>query len=98
MVVDNRAFGVFQYRRKRFDFVRNVGVAEHGPVEQLAKFFRVELLRQFQQFEQVDNLVVAPVADIAPWVVWFLHLPIGLYPSAVDALTNLAMMFSIKAG
>ena len=36
----------------------------------------MEIARQFEQLEQVDDLVIAPIADVAPGVVGFLDLPV----------------------
>ena len=35
------------------------------------------LLQNLQQLEQIDDLVIAPVADMCPWVGWINDLPIN---------------------
>ncbi len=48
-------------------------------MQQLLEPGRMKLLRQFEQFQQVDDLVVPPVADIAPGILRILDLPIDAF-------------------
>ena len=68
--------GVPQQVAEGTDPVRHVRVAEQGTVQQRGQTVRVEVARQLQQLEQVDDLVVAPVPDVAPGVVRLLDLPV----------------------
>ena len=36
-------------------------------------------LADFQQFEQINDLVVTPITDIGPWVFGFDHLPVDSF-------------------
>ena len=56
--------------------IRNGGVGEDGAAEPGAGEARVEAGGPFEEFEQVDGLVVAPVADGSPVIVRLGDLPI----------------------
>ena len=78
-VIDHRVLGVFEQGLERFDPVRHVGVAEHRFAQQGAQPIGVKRARQFEQFEQVNDLMIAPVTDIAPRIVGFLDLPVDTF-------------------
>ncbi|MDH5226233.1 MAG: hypothetical protein OEW50_02355, partial [Gammaproteobacteria bacterium] len=48
------------------DPIRHVRVAVDGPAQQFAEASRMELSGLFQELQQVDDLVIAPVADVTP--------------------------------
>ena len=60
----------------RRDAVRHVGVREDGPVDERLQPTGVEPARRLQELDQVDHLVVAPVADVRPRVRRLGHLPV----------------------
>ncbi len=66
IVEDDRIVPVFQQRGVRFDPIRNVGMAENPAPQQGRKLVQMELVRDLQEFLQVDDLVVAPVANVSP--------------------------------
>jgi hypothetical protein len=73
----------------RLEPVGHVGKAEQRAVPQVRQQRRVVCLAGFQQLEQVDHLVVAPVADVAPGVVGVDHLPVDAV--AADAVGVVAI-------
>ena len=69
VVVIDGVLGVLQERLMRFDPVRDVGVNERVVLEVVLQFLGVVRLQELEELEQVDDLVVAPVADVRPGVV-----------------------------
>ena len=61
---------------------------------------------ELQEFQKVDDLVVAPVADVAPGIVRLLDFPVdplladpvGVVAVYVVALRNLAITLSTNSG
>lgn len=58
------------------DAVGDVGVGEGAAVEEGGEVVGGEVAGGFEELEEVDDLVVAPVADVAPGVVRFCDLPL----------------------
>ena len=59
----------------RLDFIRHVGMAEHAVIQHRRKPPRVQLRGGFQQFQQVNNLMIAPIADIRPGIFRLRNFP-----------------------
>ena len=64
---------------ERLDSIRHVGVAEDRFVQQIAEPVGMKRPGQLQQFLQIDNLVIAPVTDVAPRIVGFLDFPVDAF-------------------
>ena len=62
------------------DPIRHVCITEDGPVQERAEACRMKLPGLFQELQQIDDLVVAPVADVTPWIVRFIDLPVDSFP------------------
>ena len=69
--------------------VGHIGKAEHGLVPQPLQQAGAMGLYGFQQLQQVDDLVVAPVADVAPGVCLVFHFPVDAV--AADAVGVVAI-------
>jgi hypothetical protein len=67
---------VVEHGRVWRDAVGHVRVAEDPTLEQRFERARVEAHRDLQQLLQVDDLVVAPIADVGPRVARLGHLPL----------------------
>ncbi len=67
-----------------FDAIRHVGMAEDAPVQVFLESAWVKPGAGFHQFEQVDDLMVAPVTDVRPGVIGFWHFPVD--PVVGDAI------------
>jgi hypothetical protein len=61
------------------DTVGHVRVAEYRPAKQLAQPRRMELPGKLEELQQVDDLVVAPVADVAPGIAGILDFPVDSF-------------------
>ena len=73
----------------RLEAVGQVGKAVQRTVPQAVQQLRVVGLRGLQELQQVDHLVVAPVADVAPGVVVLDDLPVDAV--AADAIGVVAV-------
>ncbi|CAI8437392.1 MAG: Uncharacterised protein [Cryomorphaceae bacterium] len=72
----NRIFRVFHDRAVRLDLVRHIRVDKKVIVEVVAQRTRLVLLDKFEEFQQVDDLMIPPVADVRPRVVRFDRFPV----------------------
>ncbi len=61
------------------DPIGDVGVDEDGPAEEPGHAAWVVLLEPLDEAGEVDDLVVAPVADVRPGVVRVVHLPVEAF-------------------
>ena len=73
----------------RLNAIRHVRMTENPPLQQAFQRAGVKLRRNFQQFLQVNDLMVAPVADIRPRVVRLRNFPFN--PLARDAVRIVAV-------
>ena len=71
----NRRVPVAQNFLIWLDFIRHVGVAEHAVIQHRGKPPRMQLRGGFQQFQQVNNLMIAPIADIRPGIFRLRNFP-----------------------
>ena len=60
----------------RFEPVRHVGKSILSLVEQSAQRIRIMLVTNLQQAQQIDDLMVSPIADVRPRVLRFDHFPV----------------------
>ena len=67
---------VVEHGRVGRDPVGNVRVAEDAALQQVGQRAGIEARRDLQELLQVDDLVVAPVADVGPRVALVRHLPL----------------------
>ena len=88
-IEDDRVVGVHEQVLVRLDPVGDVGVAEDAPLEQRVEGARVVGVRHLEQLLQVDDLVVAPVADVRPRVVGLGDFPLD--PVAGDPVRVVAV-------
>ena len=72
----DRVARIFEQRAVRLDAIRNVGVGEHASRQQPRHGAGMVARRNFQQLQEVDHLVIAPIADVRPRVVRVQHLPV----------------------
>ena len=79
VIEDHRVLRIFEKIFEGLYAIGNVGIAEYRLVQQLPQPCRMKLLRQFEQFQQVNNLVVPPVSDVAPGVIGLLYFPIDTF-------------------
>ena len=75
VVVIDGVLGVLKERVVGLDPVRDVGVDERVVLEAVLEFLGVVVLQELQELQEVDDLVVTPVADVRPRVVWLDGLP-----------------------
>ena len=75
MIEIDRVFGVLQQRFVRLDAVGDIGVDKGVVLEVLLEFLGIVGPQELQEFEQIDDLVVAPVTNVGPRVVRFDGLP-----------------------
>ena len=73
----------------RLQAVGDVGKAEQRAVPVTLQQPGCMGLRCLKQLEQIDHLVVAPIADVAPWVVVLDDLPVDA--GATDAVGVVAV-------
>ena len=67
---------VGQHLAVRPETVRHIGIGKNRLRPQPLQFVRMHLLRYLQQLLQVDNLMIAPIANIGPRVFRLWHLPL----------------------
>ena len=60
--------------------VRHVGIDKQVPGQEALHFPGMITDRQLEQFQQVVDLVIAPVADVGPGVIRLQHLPVDAVP------------------
>ena len=89
LIERHRGLGVGHLLRVGLEAVGHIRKAEQRAVPQPAQQHGVVRLRSFHQFQQVDYLVIPPVADIAPGVVGLDGLPINA--CAADAVGVVAV-------
>ena len=75
-VVNYRILRIGQQFAIRANLVRHVRVGEDGATEHGLQSVGKKLLQYLKELQQVDNLVVSPVTDVGPRVMWFDHLPV----------------------
>ena len=68
--------GVCHYLGIRLEAVRHIGEGKLAHARHVAQRLRVVRKTEFEQAAEVDNLVVAPVADVRPRVLGLYHLPV----------------------
>ncbi len=56
--------------------IRNVGRGEYFFVQQFLQNLGVQLVLQFQKLFKINDLVVVPVADVGPGIVWLGDFPV----------------------
>ena len=71
---------VFQHAGIGFDAIGHVGVAENTAIHQRHQRVRFVVQRLFNQLQQVDELVIAPVTDVRPGVFGFRTFPVDAVP------------------
>ena len=76
MVEDHGVFRIGHQAAVATDAVGDVGVGEDVALEQTGQAAGIVLLGVFEQLEQVDDLVVAPISDTGPGVMGLRHFPI----------------------
>ena len=76
MVEDHGVFRIGHQAAVIADAVGDVGVGEDVALEQTGQAAGIVLLGVFEQLEQVDDLVVAPISDTGPRVMGLRHFPI----------------------
>ena len=89
LVKFDRLLRAGHHRCVGFEPVRHVGKAEQRTVPKVGQQRRVMRGGGFQQAQQVDQLVITPVTDVAPGVVRFGHLPLDA--GAADAVGVVAV-------
>ena len=76
IVEADRVLGVSHYLGIRLEAVRHIGEGKLAHARHVAQRLRVVRKTEFEQAAEVDNLVVAPVADVRPRVLRLYHLPV----------------------
>ena len=78
-VVIDRVLRVGQQRIERANPVGHVRVAENRLAQQPGQAIRMKRLRELEQLLQVNDLVIAPVADVTPRIIRVLDLPVDAF-------------------
>ena len=76
IVEADRVLGVCHYLGIRLEAVGHIGEGKLAHARHVAQRLRVVRKTEFEQAAEVDNLVVAPVADVRPRVLRLYHLPV----------------------
>ena len=76
MIEINRVFGVCEESVIGLDPIGDVGIDKGVILQVVLQFLGVVGAQKLQKLEQVNDLVVAPVADVRPWIVRLNGLPL----------------------
>ena len=76
IVEADRVLGVSHYLGIRLEAVGDIGKGKLAHARHVAQCLRVVRKTEFEQAAEIDNLVVAPVADVRPRVLRLYHLPV----------------------
>ena len=63
-VETNRVFGILEDFSVRLYFIGYIGINKYIAVEKTFQPSLLALFKQFEQFQQINNLMIAPVSDV----------------------------------
>jgi len=59
-----------------FDSIRHVGIGEGPTCQQGSQSFWVVVYRELKELGEVDDLMISPISDVRPRIIWLNHFPI----------------------
>ena len=89
VIKHDRVVRIFLQFAIGFNPIWHIRVTQRWSIQLKSQFPGMKTVAGFHQFQQIDDLMIAPVADIRPGIALFRNFPIN--PCATDAVRIVAI-------